>query len=372
MTAKNLLKKIKNISENNFKIIAKEIDNKKKFPKNITKLFNRNEINLLLGYHNKIQSLTPLEECEFYFNATKYCANIRNYFLVSLGMVGSTILKFGTKKQKNDYLNDLSKGKIFSLVITEPSAGSNINQIETSYRETNNGFIINGKKKWITLGGIADKFLLLANGSHGLKLFIIDSKLKGINKTVKKDILTNKASHISNINLKNVKIKKNCLFGGKYNISSKALNYALINGRAIASISAFSMCQAALEETLIYSKKRSQFGKKIWNFQLIQKIIAESKMKIESGISFSEKAFKIKRTINLKSENYCNMLKLFASKNAQEICSDLLDVFGANGISNDYNIERYFRESKGFQFIEGTSQILTQLIALNLITSTEN
>ena len=107
MTAKNLLKKIKNISENNFKIIAKEIDNKKKFPKNITKLFNRNEINLLLGYHNKIQSLTPLEECEFYFNATKYCANIRNYFLVSLGMVGSTILKFGTKKQKNDYLNDL-------------------------------------------------------------------------------------------------------------------------------------------------------------------------------------------------------------------------------------------------------------------------
>ena len=67
--------------------------------------------------NNKIQSLTPLEECEFYFNATKYCANIRNYFLVSLGMVGSTILKFGTKKQKKDYLNDLSKGKIFSLVI---------------------------------------------------------------------------------------------------------------------------------------------------------------------------------------------------------------------------------------------------------------
>ena len=71
MTAKNLLKKIKNISENNFKIIAKEIDNKKIFPKNITKFFNKNELNLLLGYNNKTQSLTPLEECEFLFQCNK-------------------------------------------------------------------------------------------------------------------------------------------------------------------------------------------------------------------------------------------------------------------------------------------------------------
>ena len=372
MRTKKLLKKIKKISEKNFKSVAKDIDNKKKFPKNITKILNKSEISLLLGYHNKIQSLTPSEECEFYFNATKFCANIRNYYLVSLGMVGSTILKFGTKKQKENCIDELSKGKIFSLVITEPNAGSNINEIETSYKETHDGFIINGKKKWITLGGIAEKYLLLANGNQGLQLFIIDSKLKGINKTVIKNILTNKASHISNINFKDVKIKKNSLIGENYDVSLKALNYALINGRAIASISAFSMCEAALDETVNYTKKRSQFGKKIWNFQLIQKIIAESKMKIESGISFSEKAFKIKRKINIKSENYCNMLKLFASQNVQEICSNLLDVFGANGTCNDYNIERYFRESKGFQFIEGTSQILTQLIALNVITSTNN
>ena len=96
-------------------------------------------------------------------------------------------------------------------------------------------------------------------------------------------------------------------------------------------------------------------------------------MKIEFCIFiFMKKLLKKKRKINIKSENYCNMLKLFASKNAQEICSNLLDVFGANGTCNDYNIERYFRESKGFQFIEGTSQILTQLIALNVITSTNN
>ena len=71
--------------------------------------------------------------------------------------------------------------------------------------------------------------------------------------------------------------------------------------------------------------------------------------------------------MSLKSMNYCNISKLYASQNVQKICSDLLDVYGANGTSGKYNIERYFRESKGFQFIEGTSQILTQLIALNSI-----
>lgn len=371
MNNKNLIKKIKNISYNNFRLIAKEIDNKQKFPKNITKILNLKDFSLLLGYHNKFKSLNPTEECQFYFNATKYCANIRNYFLVSLGMVGSTLLKFGTKLQKKNCIQDLSKGKIFSLAITEPYAGSNINEIKTSYKETEEGFILNGKKKWITLGGIAEKIMVLANGKNGLQLFIIDSKIKGIKKKKEKNILTNKASHIVNINFNNIKIKKSCLLGETFFYTRKALNYSLINGRAIAAISAFSMCQAALEETINYTKFRSQFGKKIWNFQLIQKIIAESKMKIECGIAFSEKVFKTKRKINLETENYCNMLKLLASQNVQEVCSNLLDVFGANGTSNKYNVERYFRESKGFQFIEGTSQILTQLIALHEIKNSK-
>ena len=223
----------------------------------------------------------------------------------------------------------MSKGKIFSLVITEPSAGSNINQIETSYKETHDGFIINGKKKWITLGGIAEKYLLLANGNQGLQLFIIDSKLKGINKTVIKNILTNKASHISNINFKNVKIKKNSLIGENYDVSLKALNYALINGRAIASISAFSMCEAALDETVNYTKKRSQFGKKIWNFQLIR-IIA---VKMKKNLVFHfQKRFKIKE-INLKSE-IIKILKLFASKNFKKF--SIYRCVWANGIKITY------------------------------------
>lgn len=373
MKKEKLLKKIKFISNNSFKLLASKIDSSKKFPTEITKLLNKNDIELLLGHNTKKKnSLNYKQECHFYFHATKYCANIRNYFLVSLGMVGSTILKYGTSAQKKKFLSDtVNKKSISSLVITEPNAGSNTKEIATKYIKTKNGYLINGKKKWITLGGISDNLLVLANGEQGLLLFIMDSKTKGIKRSVMKNILTNRGSHVANISFKNVIISKSALIGGNIEVSSKALNYALTNGRAIASISAFSMCQAALEETIAYAKFREQFGKKIWNYQLIQKILADARVNISAGIAFTEKAFRKKREMTIESMNYCNMSKLFASQSVQQICSTLLDVYGANGTSGKFNIERYFRESKGFQFIEGTSQILTQLIALNSIMGFE-
>jgi len=370
---KKLLEKIKLISSKNFKSLAPKIDFKKKFPKEITKLLDKDEINLLLGYHNnKKLSFNHKEECQFYFHATKYCANIRNYFLVSLGMVGSTIMRYGTSAQKKQFLHStVNKGGISSLVITEPNAGSNTKEISTKYIKTKNGYLINGKKKWITLGGISDTLLVLANGEQGLLLFIIDSKTKGIKISEMKNILTNRGSHIAEISFDKVRVLDSDLIGNNIEVSSKALNYALANGRVIASISAFSMCLAALEEAIDYTKNREQFGKKIWNYQLIQKILADARVNISAGIAFTENAFQKKRKISIGSMNYCNMSKFFASQNVQQICSDLLDVYGANGTSNEFNIERYFRESKGFQFIEGTSQILTQLIALNSIMGFE-
>ena len=286
MKKQKILEKIKSISFRKFRTLAPKIDKSRKFPKKITKLFNKSEIQQLLGYHqNKKNTLNPKEECEFYFYATKYCANIRNYFLVSLGMVGAAILKYGTNDQKKYFLKKtIGKGCISSLAMTEPNAGSNINEISTKYVKTNNGYIINGNKRWITLGGISEILLVLANGNDGLLLFIIDSNKKGIKKTEMKNILTNKGSHIANITFNKVKVSKSSLIGEKNSISKKALEYALMNGRTIAAISAFSMSSAALEEVVEYAKKREQFGKKIWQYQQIQKIIADARINIDAGI----------------------------------------------------------------------------------------
>ena len=363
------LYKIKNLAEKKYKKLGIVSDKKKIFPKKILRDFDKNDLIKILGYHfNNKNTFNYNEEFNFYYYATKYCANIRNYFLVSLGMVGSTILKYGTIKQKKLILSHLEKKKfISSLLITEPTAGSNINEIKTNYIKKNGYYILNGKKTWITLGGISNIYLILANGKEGLILFLTESKSKKLKKKILKNIISNRGSHIATIDIKNLKLTKKNILGENSRNSSKALGYALMHGRAIAALSAFSMCSAALDEVIEYSKKREQFGKKIWNFQQIQKIISDTRVFIEAGLSMSNKSFKLKRNYNSDSENFCSMTKLFAASHLTKTISNLMDIYGAYSTSGENNIERYLRESKGFSYIEGTSQILNQLIALNSI-----
>jgi hypothetical protein len=111
-----IINKIKNIAQYKIMPSAREIDNKKKFPDFISKFFDESGLKLLLGYHASLKSLSPKQEAEFYFFATKYCANIRNYFLVSIGMVGAGIFKYGTKNQKTNFIkNTVKKSEIYAF-----------------------------------------------------------------------------------------------------------------------------------------------------------------------------------------------------------------------------------------------------------------
>ena len=363
-----ILKKIKFISENKFYKLSKITDKNRIFPQKIAKFLTKKEILYLLEYHkNPKKGIDPITEYKFYLNATKYCANIKNYFLVSIGMVGSTIMKYGTKDQIKNYLNKTANnGLISSILITEPMAGSNINEIKTEYKKINNNYVINGEKTWITLGGISKLSLILANGKDGLLLFVADNN-NSFKKKELKYILTNKGSHISNIKLKNLKLREKDIIGGNKRLSKIALEYALMNGRVIAALSASAMCSAALEEAIYYAKRREQFGKKIYQYQQIQKIISDVAVELAANFSLIEKSFKIKRKFNQETINYSMITKIKATKNLVENISSLMDIFGANSTSPKYNIERYFRESKGYHFIEGTTQILSQLIAINSI-----
>ena len=348
------LNKIKYLAEKKYKKLGIISDKKKIFPKIILRDLNKKDFNGILGYHFKNKNTFSYdEEFNFYYFATKYCANIRNYFLVSLGMVGSTILRYGTTKQKKLILNYLEKKKfISSLFITEPSAGSNINEIKTTYLKKNKTYIINGKKTWITLGGISNIYLILANGEDGLILFLTESKIKHFKKKELKNIISNRGSHIANIDIKNLKLTKDNILGEDVKISLQALNFALMHGRAIAALSAFSMCSAALDEALEYAKKREQFGKKIWNFQQIQKIISDTRVFVEAGLSMSHKAFKLKRNYNRDSENFSSMTKLFATSNLTKIISNLMDIYGAYSTNSENNIERCLRKSKGLVILK--------------------
>lgn len=364
----SIINKIKNIAQHKIIFKAKEIDNKKKFPNFISNFFDVGDLKLLLGYHSSLKSLSAKHEAEFYYFATKYCANIRNYFLVSIGMVGAGIFKYGTNNQKKNFIkNTVNKNEIYALALTEKNAGSDLNSIKTKYKFENNKFVINGEKTWITFGDKAKNFLLLANGEFGLLLFCV-RKNKSIKSNQLKNIISNKASSIGTIKIKNLILNHEDILGGKQYLTLEALDYILVNGRAIASISASAMAEAALEEAIAYSKNRIQFGKRIFQFQQIQSILTNVSIDIEAAKSLTEKSFAEKRKDFIKGRYLCNSSKILASKMINKTTYNLMNVFGANSNYKKFNIERYDREAKGFLFIEGTSQILSQLISSYLIS----
>ena len=362
-----LVEKIYKISETKVKEEAKIYDKKSSFPEYILNFLNETDLKLLLGYHSNFKTINYHDEAKFYYHASKYCSNIRNYFLVSIGMVGAGVFKFGTHKQKNEYIKNITKNKaIFSLAITEKNAGSDINSIRTTYKFKNNKFIINGTKTWITLGGKAKFFLLLANGEKGLILFFV-KKNKSIQTKLLKGIISNKGSFISELKINNLILKKEDILGGDAKYTLSILEYILINGRSIASMAGAAMSEAALEEAINFSKERIQFGKRIFQYQQIQEIFSNASVEIESLKLLSSKSFEIKRKNINKGKFYANVAKFKSSKVINQTTSKLMEVFGANSNSNKFNIERYDREAKAFMFIEGTSQIISQLISSYLI-----
>ena len=362
-----LISEIKKFSENYSKLNATKIDKGRQFPKEVTKFFFKKNLRDLLGYHMKVKSLDHEREYEFYYHATKYCSNVRNYFLVSIGMIGSAILKYGTNEQRREYLIQTAEKKaITSLAITEKASGSDINSIKTTYKFLNNKYILNGHKTWITLANKANFFLILANGEFGLLLFYV-KKNKNINTKRINNLISNRGSEVAEIRIENLILDEKNLLGGSRKTTEKALKYMLINGRAIASVSACSMVDAALEEAINYSKKRSQFGKRIFQFQQIQTILANSSSKLEASKSLAKLAFYQKRKWGIDGEYYSNTAKFFTTQMANEVISELFNIFGANSNKESFIIERYMREAKGLLFIEGTSQILSQLIASQLI-----
>lgn len=347
-------------------------DQESYFDSKITTLFSENELKKVVDFSGANQNLSPTEEAEFFYYTCKFCANTRNYFLVSLGMVASTIQNYGTTGQRDRIGTQLLSGSMVgSLAITEPNAGSNLEEISSNYEIINEDeFRINGCKRWITLGGIASIVLLAATGEKGLQLFIVETSKHKVDRREYRNLLCNRGSHIAELSFKDLKLSRKDLLGENFKTSAEALRFALMNGRAIASIAAVAMSHAALEEAISFANKRKQFGKRITEHQLIQKMISEAWSNIHAGKCLAIEAFQAKRNPGLLALQSCANAKLFTSKAMQKITSDCIQIIGSAGISNELSAERYFREAKAFEFIEGTTQVLEQLCALGAISKT--
>ncbi len=294
----------------------------------------------------------------------KACASTRGLLTVHTSLVGETLLRWGNKELKEKWVLPMARGeKIGAFALTEPEVGTDAKSVKTSFRKEGNKYIINGKKKWITFGDVADFFLTVTNGEKGITTFIIERRTEGVTTTPIKGLLASKAAHIAEIRFDNVEVPAENMVGREGSGFTYIVSTALDHGRYSIAWAGVAIAQEALDAMVTYSRKRSQFGKKIYQHQLIQGILGDSVTKLHAGRALCLRAGELRKVNDNSAVIETTIAKYFTSKIAMEITTDAVQVHGGNGCYNKYPVERLFREAKILEIIEGTSQVQQEIIS---------
>lgn len=282
------------------------------------------------------------------------------------------IILFGNEEQKKKYLPDLAGGKkLAAFALTEAQAGSDAGNIQTSARKEGDCYVLNGTKQWITNGGEAEIYTVIAmtdknKGARGASAFIVEKDTPGFTFGKKEKKLGIRASATRELVFTDCKLPEENLIarqGMGFIVAMKTFD----SSRPGVAAQAVGIAQGALDLALEYARQRVQFGKPISSFQGIQFMLADMACEIEAARSLVYAAC---RHIGSGAKNVAResaMAKLFASDVCMKVTTDCVQIFGGYGYMRDYPIEKFMRDAKITQIYEGTNQIQRDIIARHLI-----
>jgi acyl-CoA dehydrogenase len=292
------------------------------------------------------------------------------------GIGSETIIRDGTEDQKRQYLPKLATGEILGcLALTEENAGSDATALETVAEETGDGhWVINGSKRYITLAPIAHLFAVFARtdgrarGGSGITAFLVERGTPGLTTSGSTPKMGQEGAPIGEVYLENCRVPASAIIGGEpgqgFRTVMKCLNKQRINLAALSIGPAIRM----LDDALAYTIERHQFGRPIADNQLIQAMLAESKIEIECARALVlETARKRDRGEDVTME--VSMCKYYATEMCGRVADRVVQVFGGQGYVKGRGIERFYRDVRATRIYEGTSQIHLLNIAKNLYRS---
>ena len=277
------------------------------------------------------------------------------------------LLKFGTSDQKKKWLTGLAEGALLgAFALTEPGAGSDPGSMTTSAKLKKDKYIINGTKVFITHGQYADIINLIARtgqekGTKGLSAFIIEKGTPGFKIGTKEEKLGLRASNTVELVFEDCEVPAKNLLGNPGE-GFKVAMLALDSGRIGIASQAVGIARACLEEAILYTGQRRQFGKSISSFEAIRFMVADAATKIEAA-SWLTLAAADRKDRGLKFTREASMAKLFASETANSSAYMALQVHGGYGYTKDYKVERLYRDARATTIYEGTSEIQRIVIA---------
>ena len=292
--------------------------------------------------------------------------------LMVTNMVAETIEKFGNEDQKRRFLPSICGGvwPAASFCLSEPGAGSDAGGLVTTAVRDGDFYVLNGTKAWITSGGQAGVYLLMARTepgktNKGISTFLLEADTKGLSATKPEEKLGLRASHTTQIVLEDCRVPVKNLLGSEGNGFRVAMT-ALDGGRIGVSAQAIGIGTAALQAAVRYAGERKQFGEALKNFQAIQWMIADSATELEAGWLLCLRAAALKEAKQPHSREAA-MSKVFCTEAANEVCHRAVQIHGGYGYTRDYPVERHLRDVRVTRIYEGTSEVQRIVIARELL-----
>ena len=285
------------------------------------------------------------------------CSSVRSLVTVQ-NMVAQTILKWGSRHQKELWLDKMASGDaIAAFALTEPEVGSDAKNIETTATPAGDSYIINGHKKWITFGQIADLFLVFGQCEGKPCAFLIEKDTSGLSMRPIFGMLGVRASMLAELHLNDCQVSEENLVGGVgFGFVPVAL-FALDLGRYGIAWGCVGIAQACLEACIQYTSQRKQFDVYLKEHQLIRQMITDMIVNVKAARLLCYQAGYSKELGDPNSFMEMLVAKYFASTMATRVANDAVQIHGANGCSSEYALQRYLRDAKIMEIIEGTTQI---------------
>jgi butyryl-CoA dehydrogenase/short/branched chain acyl-CoA dehydrogenase len=310
------------------------------------------------------QSVLAIEELAKVDPAASVIVDVQNT------LVSNAIEAWGTAEQKKTYLSRLATKSVGAYALSEPASGSDAFALTTLAKPTPDGFLLSGRKLWITNAAEADIFLVFAtvdpNARYkGITCFLVEREMQGFSVGKKEDKLGIRASSTCELILDDVAVSRSHVMGeiGKgYKIAIETLN----EGRIGIAAQMLGLAEGALEHALKHARERKQFGKRIGDFQGVQFELAEMATQIEAARLMVYNAARL-RDAGLPFVTQAAMAKYFCSTIAEEAASKAIEVLGGVGFTKDYPVEKLYRDAKIGRIYEGTSNMQRVTIAKALL-----
>lgn len=299
-------------------------------------------------------------------------ARVSCSYAISVAVTGlpqMILASAGTEEQKKKFIPKLAAGHgVGSFSLSEASSGSDAGSLRTTAKRDGEFYVLNGTKLWTTQADNAEVILLMARtggpGTAGVSAFVVEKRMPGLKMGKREKKMGLSISHTMEVLLENVRVPVANRVGPEGEGFKVAMN-ALNSGRITIAAVSVGVARGALEVAIAHAKEREQFGSKIADFQGISFMLADMKTLLDASDLLVRRAAML-RDSGQPFGNEASMAKLFASDAAMKITTDAVQILGGSGYTQEFPVERFMREAKMLQIVEGTNQIQRMIIGRSL------